>query len=76
MISRRQVDARGSGARSAWFTAQAGPALHFMKMLSGDPLQRELLDGRTLILYPQIYNYLLTVSSPESLRLGVYDDGW
>lgn len=35
-----------------------------------------LEDGRALVVYRQIYNALLTISSPESLRYGVYDDGW
>jgi hypothetical protein len=29
-----------------------------------------------VIIVAQLFNMLLTVSSPESYMLGVYDDGW
>jgi hypothetical protein len=35
-----------------------------------------LADGRIVIIVAQLFNMLLTVSSPESYMLGVYDDGW
>lgn len=41
-----------------------------------DEFTKTLDDGRVLILYPRIYNWLLTISTAESLALGIYDDGW
>lgn len=38
--------------------------------------QTTLPDGRILVLYQQIYNYKLTISSPQSFKLGVLDDAY
>jgi hypothetical protein len=37
---------------------------------------RVLPDGRVLVLYAEIYNYKLTISSPESFEFGVLDDAY
>lgn len=38
--------------------------------------QRPLADGRIITLYPQMFTLLLTVSSPESLAIGIYDESY
>lgn len=38
--------------------------------------KRVLPDGRILVVYKQITNANLTISSPESYRLGFYDDDY
>lgn len=40
------------------------------------PLERTLDDGRILILYARPYNWMLTVSTPESFAQGFHDDSW
>lgn len=48
-----------------------------LKKLEDYMLEMKVLDdGRIVIITPQLFNMLLTVSSPESYMLGVYDDGW
>lgn len=38
--------------------------------------RRTLPDGRTLIVYARLYNTLLTISTPFSLNLGIWDSGY
>lgn len=44
-------------------------------MRSGALMERELPDGSILVLYPQVTNWLLTITGPNTMR-GIYDDGW
>lgn len=37
---------------------------------------RTLSDGTVLSLYEQVFNWKLVRSSPESWKLGFWDDGW
>lgn len=37
---------------------------------------RELEDGRVVAVHAQLFGYLLTISTPESLRAGARNDAW
>lgn len=46
-----------------------------MNELPVDGLHRTLPDGNVISLYPQLYNFKITRSSPQSWPY-MWDDGW